>query len=140
VAGTITVTVTGQGYTTTVPAFESSFTQNLITGSAMTMQTFTDFANNIGGTQLSTFIPPTIPNINGNQIFTETRLAPQGLGNNYSLTDLFSFTASGASDQTTATINIAAVPGPIVGAGLPGLVAACGGLLALARRRRQLVV
>jgi hypothetical protein len=29
------------------------------------------------------------------------------------------------------------VPGPLAGAGLPGLLMACGGLLALARRRRQ---
>ena len=36
-----------------------------------------------------------------------------------------------------AASNTHAVPGPVVGAGLPGIVVACGGLLALARRRRQ---
>lgn len=34
-------------------------------------------------------------------------------------------------------VSVRPVPGPIVGAGLPGLVAACTGLLALARRRRN---
>ena len=34
---------------------------------------------------------------------------------------------------------LVAVPGPLAGAGLPGLLAACGGLIALARRRRKLI-
>jgi hypothetical protein len=33
--------------------------------------------------------------------------------------------------------DLVAVPGPIVGAGLPGLIAGCGALIVLARRRRQ---
>ena len=37
---------------------------------------------------------------------------------------------------STGTL-VTAVPGPVAGAGLPGLIAACGGLIALARRRRR---
>jgi hypothetical protein len=42
-------------------------------------------------------------------------------------------------DVTAAAINtvFASTPAPIVGAGLPALTMACGGLIALARRRRQ---
>ena len=49
---------------------------------------------------------------------------------------LFHAVWTGASDGGESFF-IVAVPGPLAGAGLPGLVMACGGLIALARRRRQ---
>jgi hypothetical protein len=48
--------------------------------------------------------------------------------------------ATGAAGEASALINgfsVTPVPGPVVGAGLPALIAACGGLIGLARRRRR---
>jgi hypothetical protein len=47
--------------------------------------------------------------------------------------------ATGPTFNAAFVLNGVSVPGPIVGAGLPGLILACGALLVLVRRRRQLV-
>jgi hypothetical protein len=58
-------------------------------------------------------------------------------GNIFAADILCGATQPGCNSGLTGPIDVNQVPGPVLGAGLPGLIAACVGLVGLARRRRQ---
>ena len=62
-----------------------------------------------------------------------TFTAPSSFGFFINCTDCI----EGSASATVSSLVSVSVPGPIAGAGLPGLILACGGLLGWMRRRKQ---
>jgi hypothetical protein len=118
--------------------FDVAIDVNSTSAAGETLQLFQVIVNGVVRDQFTG--PAAIPPGNNGNGFGDYLLATVAP---FNATDqvLFHAVWNNASDGGESFFIIpAAVPGPIVGAGLPGLAAACIGLVALARRRRQLVV
>ena len=129
----------------------TSFTNALLFATANSGdQTEIDKLNALAGTAFTTLIKDTTPDnpfdVAAGAYFLVKIGSPGGAEDtaffrnvsdfqlSLTYTDLISGDGGGLSH--VSFFNVATVPGPIVGAGLPGLIMACGGLVALSRRRR----
>ena len=102
---------------------------------AETLQLFQVIVNGVVRDQFTG--PAAIPPGNNGNGFGDYALATVAP---FAATDqvLFHAVWNGATDGAESFF-IIPVPGPLAGAGLPGLIAGLGGLIALARRRRKLL-
>jgi hypothetical protein len=130
--------LTGAGLTSFLVAIDV----NTTAAAGETLQLF-EVLDTTANTRLAHYTGPTVIggiNNNGNGFgdWTLSTISLAGLPSTDGI--LFHAVWNNASDGGESFFLVstpAPVPGPIAGAGLPGLVAACGGLIALARRRRQ---
>jgi len=88
----------------------------------------------------SPYAMPDIRNGNGSADYLITGFNLNGLinpGDRLVFQASWDHAVDGGESFYIVAVPSVAVPGPIAGAGLPGLIAACGGLFALSRRRRR---
>jgi hypothetical protein len=122
----------------------SDFSSPFFAGGAQTQAPFGDFTNSVQGncnsggsgggcgTSTMSFL------IHSFAGFTPTLFSGTLSGQTYTNAPIFfagDILYCPTSACTGGTGNVAAVPGPIVGAGLPGILIGCLGMLGLARRR-----
>jgi hypothetical protein len=136
------ITATLNGATVAIPGGLSGFTN--ISPAVMADGTGT-FTASVECTNFDSCNGGTTPNINDlhftvtNATLAQLEVGNAGggtLGNMFVADILCGGTQTGCTGGLTGPVDVP-VPGPVVGAGLPGLLMACAGLVGLARRRRQ---
>ena len=137
--GVLDIYVTVQDITLAgVLDFLSNFQVTASNAASLTIACWADNGNGLFtttsllGTTAALTAPPLVVG------FNETNSTNFNADGDFSVTVRYRLDAGGALGQgIIAQSSVRAVPGPVVGAGVPGLVLAAGGLLALARRRRK---
>jgi hypothetical protein len=134
--GTLDVYVTSQGNTPSgVINFFSNFQVTASNANSLTLSTFLDNGDGVFATTTALGTAALGPGfVFGFNDTDSTFAIPDG---SFSITAVYHIEAA-AGQGVIAQVSV--VPGPIVGAGIPGLILACGGLLSWMRRRKQAAI